>query len=95
MSETSLKITPAAERALIFPYPAIPVSLGRKQIANLHGRNLETDLETLRRVLGLAQKRDFAAAGALPSAPRDGFEIPMLLNISATRLEQEGKYERH
>ena len=57
-------------------------------------RNLETDLETLRTVLGLAQKRDFAAAAALAERTlADGFEHPMLLNISATRLEQEGKYE--
>ena len=57
-------------------------------------RNLETDLETLRTVLGLAQKRDFAAAAALAERTlADGFEHPMLLNISATRLEQEGRYE--
>ena len=57
-------------------------------------RNLETDLETLRTVLGLAQKRDFAAAAALAQRTlADGFEHPMLLNVAATRLEQEGKYE--
>src|SRR5882757_8608161 len=57
-------------------------------------RNLETDLETLRTVLGLAQKRDFAAAAALAERTlAGGFEHPMLLNIVATRLEQEDKYE--
>ncbi|HEX3951235.1 MAG TPA: sulfotransferase [Steroidobacteraceae bacterium] len=57
-------------------------------------RNLETDLETLRTVLGLAQKRDFAAAATLAERTlAEGFEHPMLLNIAATRLEQEGKYE--
>ncbi|HEY2779342.1 MAG TPA: sulfotransferase [Steroidobacteraceae bacterium] len=56
-------------------------------------RNLETDLETLRTVLGLAQKRDFAAAAALAERTlAEGFEHPMLLNVVATRLEQEGKY---
>lgn len=56
-------------------------------------RNLETDLETLRTVLGLAQKREFAAAAALAERTlAEGFEHPMLLNIVATRLEQEGKY---
>ncbi len=56
-------------------------------------RNLETDLETLRTVLRLAQNRDFAAAAALAEETlASGFEHPMLLNIAATRLEQEGKY---
>ena len=56
-------------------------------------RNLESDLETLRTVLRLAQNRDFAAAAALAEETlASGFEHPMLLNIAATRLEQEGKY---
>ncbi len=56
-------------------------------------RNLESDLETLRTVLSLAQNRDFAAASALAEETLDaGFEHPMLLNIVATRLEQQGKY---
>ncbi len=56
-------------------------------------RNLESDLETLRTVLRLAQNRDFTAAAALAEATlASGFEHPMLLNIAATRLEQEGKY---
>ena len=57
-------------------------------------RNLETDMETLRRVLLLAQNRDFAGAAALAERTlADGFEHPMLLNVVATRFEQEGKDE--
>jgi tetratricopeptide (TPR) repeat protein len=57
-------------------------------------RNLETDLEILRTVLNLAQKRDFVGAASLAERTlADGFEHPMLLNIAATRLEHEGKYE--
>ena len=56
-------------------------------------RNLESDLETLRTVLRLAQNRDFVATAALAEETlAGGFEHPMLLNIAATRLEQEGKY---
>jgi tetratricopeptide (TPR) repeat protein len=57
-------------------------------------RNLETDMNTLRTVLGLAEKRDFIRAAALAEQTlAGGFEHPMLLNIVATRLEQQGKYE--
>jgi tetratricopeptide (TPR) repeat protein len=57
-------------------------------------RNLETDLETLRTVLNLAQQRDFVGAASLAERTlADGFEHPMLLNIAATRLEHQGKYE--
>jgi tetratricopeptide (TPR) repeat protein len=57
-------------------------------------RNLETDMETLRTVLGLAESRDFAGAAALAEKTlADGFEHPMLLNVVATRCEQEGNYE--
>jgi tetratricopeptide (TPR) repeat protein len=56
-------------------------------------RNLEKDLQTLRTVQNLAQQRDFAGAAALAERTlADGFEHPMLLNIAATRLEQDGKY---
>jgi tetratricopeptide (TPR) repeat protein len=56
-------------------------------------RNLESDLETLRKVLHLAQNRDFSAAAALAEETlATGYEHPMLLNIVATRLEQEGKF---
>lgn len=57
-------------------------------------RDLETDLATLRAVQNLAQKRDFAGAAALAERTlADGFEHPMLLNVAATRLEQDGKYQ--
>src|SRR5580692_9144919 len=57
-------------------------------------RNLESDLETLRTVLNHAQNRDFASAAALAEKTlADGFEHPVLLNIVATRLEHEGKYQ--
>jgi tetratricopeptide (TPR) repeat protein len=57
-------------------------------------RNLEADMNILRRVQSLAQSRDFVAAAALAERTlADGFEHPTLLNAAATRLEQEGKYE--
>jgi tetratricopeptide (TPR) repeat protein len=56
-------------------------------------RNLETDMDTLRTVLRLAESRDFVGAAALAEQTlAEGFEHPVLLNIAATRLEQEGKY---
>jgi tetratricopeptide (TPR) repeat protein len=58
-------------------------------------RDLETDMETLRTVLSLAQNRDFVRAADLAEQTlASGFEHPMLLNIAATRLEQQGKYEQ-
>ncbi len=55
-------------------------------------RNLESDLETLRTVMHLAQNRDFVRAAALAEQTlAAGFEHPMLLNIAATQLEHEGK----
>lgn len=58
-------------------------------------RNLEADMQTLRAVLDLAQKRDFTAAAALAEQTlADGFEHPMLLNVAATRLEQQGRFEQ-
>jgi tetratricopeptide (TPR) repeat protein len=57
-------------------------------------RNLETDMDTLRTVLRLAENRDFVGASALAEQTlAGGFEHPMLLNVIATRLEQEGKYD--
>src|SRR5260370_36976419 len=57
-------------------------------------RNLEADLETLRTVLNHTQNRDFASAAALAQKTlASGFEHPMLLNVLATRLEQEGRFE--
>ena len=58
-------------------------------------RDLESDMETLRTVLSLAQNRDFVRAAALAEQTlASGFEHPMLLNIAATQLEQQGKYEQ-
>ena len=57
-------------------------------------RNLEADRETLRAVLAYAQNRDFQRAGALAEQTlAAGFEHPLLLNVLATRLEEEGKFE--
>jgi tetratricopeptide (TPR) repeat protein len=56
-------------------------------------RDLEADLATLRAVQTLAEKRDFTAAAALAEKTlAEGFEHPMLLNIAATPLEQQGRY---
>jgi tetratricopeptide (TPR) repeat protein len=56
-------------------------------------RDLQADLGMLREVLRLAQARDFARAGALARAAlAEGFEHPMLLNVVATTLEQEGRF---
>ena len=47
----------------------------------------------LREVLSLAQKRDFKRAGTIANeALAEGFEHPLLLNVAATCLEQEGKF---
>jgi tetratricopeptide (TPR) repeat protein len=57
-------------------------------------RDLEADLKTLRTVLTYAQNRDFQRAGELAERTlASGFEHPMLLNVLATRLEIEGRYE--
>ncbi len=57
-------------------------------------RNLDADLKTLRTVLEFAQNRDFVRAAALAEQTlADGFEHPMLLNVLATRLEQQNKLE--
>jgi Flp pilus assembly protein TadD len=58
-------------------------------------RDLEADMETLRTVLSLAQNRDFVRAAELAEQTlASGFEHPVLLNVAATRLEQQGKYEQ-
>lgn len=55
-------------------------------------RNLDADLKTLRTVLEYAQNRDFVRAAALAQQTlADGFEHPLLLNVLATRLEQQNK----
>ena len=57
-------------------------------------RDLEKDLQTLRTVQNLVERRDFSGAAALAERTlADGFEHPMLLNIAATRLEQNGNYQ--
>jgi tetratricopeptide (TPR) repeat protein len=57
-------------------------------------RDLQTDLQTLRTVLMFAQNRDFERAGDLAEKTlASGFEHPLLLNVVATRLEQQGKLE--
>jgi tetratricopeptide (TPR) repeat protein len=57
-------------------------------------RDLQADLATLGTVLDLAEKREFGAAAALAERTlADGFEHPLLLNVLATRLEQEGRLE--
>jgi tetratricopeptide (TPR) repeat protein len=56
-------------------------------------RDLNTDLETLRTVLKYAENRDFERAGDLCERTlADGFEHPLLLNVLATRREQQGRY---
>lgn len=56
-------------------------------------RDLEADLSMLREVLKLAQARDLQRAGAMARAALDeGFEHPLLLNVVATTLEQEGRF---
>ncbi|MEA3109597.1 MAG: hypothetical protein QOI88_4202 [Gammaproteobacteria bacterium] len=57
-------------------------------------RDLKTDMETLRTVLNFAQNRDFQRAAELAERTlASGFEHPLLLNVLATRLEQQGRLE--
>ena len=57
-------------------------------------RDLKTDMETLRAVLAHAQNRDFQSAGDLAAKTlASGFEHPMLLNVLATRYEEQGRFE--
>jgi tetratricopeptide (TPR) repeat protein len=57
-------------------------------------RDLDADLKTLRTVLDFVANRDFDRAAALAqSTLESGFEHPLLLNVMATRLEQQGKFE--
>ena len=57
-------------------------------------RDLKSDQEMLGTVLALAQKRDIHRAAAIAEqALAEGFEHPLLLNVLATRLEEEGKLE--
>jgi len=57
-------------------------------------RDLNTDMQTLNTVLTLAQNREFERAAALAEKTlKSGFEHPLLLNVVATRLEQQGRFE--
>jgi tetratricopeptide (TPR) repeat protein len=57
-------------------------------------RNLEADQAMLATVLAHAQNRDIRRAAAIAEqALAEGFEHPLLLNVVATRLEEEGKLE--
>jgi tetratricopeptide (TPR) repeat protein len=57
-------------------------------------RDLQADQATLNAVLMHAQNRDWQRAGAIAEqALTSGFEHPLLLNVLATRLEHEGKFE--
>ncbi|HXQ63843.1 MAG TPA: sulfotransferase [Steroidobacteraceae bacterium] len=55
-------------------------------------RNLNADLLLLQEIRDLAQGRDFKKAVALARAAlAEGFEHPLLLNVAAVKLEQEGR----
>jgi len=57
-------------------------------------RDLDADLKTLRTVLDFAANRDFERAAALAQRTLEsGFEHPLLLNVMATRLEQQGNFQ--
>jgi len=57
-------------------------------------RDLNADLEMLREVLALAEKRDITRAAAIAEqALASGFEHPLLLNVLATRLEYQGRLQ--
>ena len=56
-------------------------------------RDLQADQQMLRQVLALAERRDIAAAAALAApALAEGFDHPLLLNVVATQLEEQGRY---
>ena len=57
-------------------------------------RDLKADQALLREVLAHTERRDFARAAALADqALASGFGHPLLLNVLATRREQEGRLE--
>jgi tetratricopeptide (TPR) repeat protein len=57
-------------------------------------RDLKADQQMLRTVLEYAQQRDIRRAASIAEqALRQGFEHPLLLNVLATRLEEEGRLE--
>ncbi len=57
-------------------------------------RDLKADQEMLRSVLALAERREIGQAAAIAQqAIAGGFDHPLLLNVAATQLEHEGKFE--
>jgi Flp pilus assembly protein TadD len=57
-------------------------------------RDLQADHAILRRILAYAENRDFQRAGALAQETlASGFEHPLLLNVVATCLENEGRFD--
>jgi tetratricopeptide (TPR) repeat protein len=57
-------------------------------------RDLKADQQMLSAVLAHAQNREIPRAAAIAEqALADGFEHPLLLNVLAAHLEQEGKFE--
>ena len=57
-------------------------------------RDLKADQEMLRNVLALAERREIGKAAAIAQqAIASGFDHPLLLNVAATQLEHEGKFE--
>jgi tetratricopeptide (TPR) repeat protein len=57
-------------------------------------RDFHADMRILNEVLSFARNRDFERAAALAEQTlAGGFEHPLLLNVLATRREQEGRYE--
>src|SRR5450631_4438933 len=57
-------------------------------------RDLAADQAMLNEVLALANSRDWSRAAAIAErALAEGFEHPLLLNVAATRLELDGRFE--
>ncbi len=57
-------------------------------------RDLKADQALLREIVALTERRDFPGAAVLAEqALASGFEHPLLLNVIATRWEQEGRLE--
>ena len=57
-------------------------------------RDLKADQEMLRNVLALAERREIGKAAAIAQqAIASGFDHPLLLNVAATQLEHDGKFE--
>src|SRR5258708_3352600 len=75
-------------------WPAFFICATRVLCETAAMRDLETDLQTLRTVMAYAQNRDFQRAAALAEQTlASGFEHPLLLNVVATWLEQQDRFE--